>query len=400
LSGAADADGDDRVSYQEIIAHVEQRLRDPRIDLPQKPELRTRRAFFAQPFLGRVLSSRGLPKVIDVADGVVTINRGGQHGIASRQTYEPARGEPSSDDGMIRIETVEQFIATGRIEGPLDVNSGDALRPVETQYRPGAIAVWIAPPVGVDDPPRWRARVGECLQDIAGVNLTDDPAAADRTILIEQKLGRISAALYSRYGTLRARREYSGVSELLDDLPKRVIGELLITQLARLESRDSDLHLRLWVEGDRTSFIAYQDEDKQETIRFGFRASADCYLTLISIDSIGEIRWNLLEPGFRARAGVEYSLPPKDEEPLYVFPPAGRDFVYALATPQPVETGRLGTKAVSQQGTGEAIDLLTRAIGRRQRRSTENQPSLEAVVQLARDGWGAALVTIDTLAEE
>jgi|GEM_PF-2700236 len=400
LSGPADRNGDGRVTYREIIEYAQQRLRDPRYDLTQAPELRTRGAFMDQPFLGRILSSKGLGRVIEVSGDKVTINRGAQHGVSRQQTYEVAGAKRYSGDGEIQIDAVEQFLAVGRVKGQITVRPNDVVRPKGIFYNPGGLTVWIPTPVGFDSPASAHASLLQRIAGIDGIVMTDDPSVADRTVRIEQKHSRMSAAIYSRFGTLRGRADgLANPAALCEEVANRLIGELLIMQLSRLEKQSGEPELHLWVRGGRTTFVAYRDKRRQETIRFEFRTSRDCYLTLISVDVTGEVRCDLLRPNFFARAGRDHCLPPLDEEPLYVYPPAGRDVIFALATAKPLQTSDIGTKSLREHGTSRVIELITRAIGPRQEK-TDRPQKLSEVVHLAREGWAVAMVAVDTLPEE
>ncbi|MCK4340681.1 MAG: caspase family protein [Phycisphaerae bacterium] len=403
LSGPADANRNGEVTYREILAYVNERLRDPRYDLTQTPELRTRREFFSQPFLGRVLTSRGLPKVVEVSDDRVTINRGAQHGVRSNQTYEPADAGKATDESAIRIESVEQFLATARIKGVPSVKRGDHLRPKDVFYNPGCLAVWLAAAEADYSDDIVRERLRRRLQNADGILLVDEAVYADRTVRVERQSGKWVAAIYSRYGTLRSRAQYDDLAALGEGVAERLVMELLILQLARLEKSSNDLDLRLWLDGNRTTFIAYSDPRRRESerLRLGFRTSRDCYVMLISIDSTGRVDEDLLRDTFFVRAGVDQLLPPAGELALEAKPPAGRDVIYALATLGPPRHDRsIDTKSIHKRGTRETIDWITRAIGRRRKEPHDEHTTLETVMCLAREGWAVAKITVDTLPEE
>ncbi len=398
LSGPADADGDSEVSYREIVTYVNERLRDPRYDLTQTPELRTRREFWSQPFFGRVLTNRGLPKVVEISGDRVTINRGAQHGVRSNQAYEPANVDAVTDGSAIHIESVEQFLATARIQGPITLARGDPIRPRDVFYNPGGLTVWLAPAASQSSD--FGKRLRQRLADMDDVTLTDDPASADRTVWVRRWGNRWLAAIYSRYGTLRSKRDYADEHAVVEGIAERICGELFILQLARLEGRDRDFDLRLWVQGDRRAFVAYRNPDQREQIEFGLQASHDCCVTLISVDSQGSVFTDLLSPDFRVHGGRDYTLPVPGDPPLEVRPPPGRDVVYALATPNPI---RIKVPSLCEGGASRAIQTITRelrAIDRRRRESDLDMTLTHDAMQLAGEGWAVTKITVDTFPEE
>lgn len=401
LAGPADRNADGRITYREILAYVHQRLRDPRYDLTQTPELRTRPAFMDQPFLGRILASGGLGKVVAVSGDRVTINRGAQHGVSQAQVYEVAGDRKTTEDGEIQIAVVEEFLAEGRLKGPISVRPGDPIRPKDIFYNPDNLTVWLAPMAdGGDARDDLRVQVRARLLRHNDITLVDDPAAAERTVKVEERHGRLSASIYSRYGTLRSQKDYGDIADLTEGIANRLLVEALIMQLSQLEKRSGDLDLRLWVNGGRSTFIAYRDRNKRESIRFGFRASRSCYVTLISIDSSGELRANLLgdQPLF-VRAAQDCTLPRQDKDPLRVLPPPGRDVIYALATSRSFDTRGIGTKSIREHGTAHVLDVIIKAIGNRQEK-TDATPALAEVARLTEKGWAVVSISIDALPEE
>ncbi len=401
LAGPADRNADGKITYREIQAYVHQRLRDPRYDLTQTPELRTRPAFMDQAFLGRILASAGMGKVLAVSGDRVTINRGAQHGLSDFQIYEVAGDRKTTEDGEIQIAAVEQFLAEGRLKGPISVRPGDTIRPKDIFYNPGNLTVWLAPMVnGGAAHLDLRVQIRARLLRHHDVIIVDDPAAAERTVKIEGQPGRFRASIYSRYGTLRSQKDYRDVAGLTEGIANRLSGEALIMQLNRLEKRSGDLDLRLSVDGGRSTFIAYRDPDKQKPIRFGLRASRSCYVTLISIDSSGGVRVDLQgdQPLF-VQAARDYIVPQQGKPPLRVFPPSGRDVVYALATSRSFDTRNIGTKSIREHGTARALNVIIKAIGNSQAKP-DATPALAEVARLAEKGWAVVSISIDALPEE
>lgn len=400
LSGPADASRDGRITYDEAVAYTRRRLRDPRYDLVQTPELLARPEFRDQPFLGLILTSRGLGKVVHVAGGRATINRGAQHGVQTGYTYEPAETGYAAGQTVLRIDTLEEFLSSGVIEGNGDLQVNMPVRPRELRYTPGELCVWIADPPNSAAVPDLRRMLTDQIAATDGMLVVDDPRLADCTVRVAREFGALSASIYSRLGTLRsAQQDYRDVHQLVADVRRRLCGELWILRLARLETMASDVDLQLRVEGGRSDFIVYRDPNKWEPIRFGFRASRDCYVTLLSIDSAGTIRTLLREPHFHVHAGLEYTLPPTYEEPNRIQPPPGRDFVFALATQEPIDVNMFAPNRLCDCDGRAALQVLIRGIGPRPNNPTPTE-DFSAGVTIPSNGWAVAKVTVDTYPEK
>lgn len=126
------------------------------------------------------------------------------------------------------------------------------------------------------------------------------------------------------------------------------------------ENRDGRLKVELWTEDSRLSYV------EGELMRCRIRASEDCFLTLVSVDSNGTMtllapnRWH---PELRLRGGTTVTIPTADMPFNFVTqPPHGQTLIKAIVTKRPLEIKRVTPKSMKESalvelGTAKAFGV-------------------------------------------
>lgn len=96
----------------------------------------------------------------------------------------------------------------------------------------------------------------------------------------------------------------------------------------------SGISVQLWSDPDAGALVRAGDR-----VRLYFEANADCYVTLLSVDTEGRVR--MLYPGYHddgwVRGGHTYRLPAgRDDYDLRFAGPSGTEYVYAVASLDPM----------------------------------------------------------------
>jgi len=101
------------------------------------------------------------------------------------------------------------------------------------------------------------------------------------------------------------------------------------------ENRNGRMQVQLTMVDDRRSFV------EDETIRFHVRSNIDCFLTVLSVDPVGEIKQllpNKWHPQFRLKAGQTATLAtPEMQFDFVAEPPHGRTQLKVIASRKPLD---------------------------------------------------------------
>ncbi len=138
--------------------------------------------------------------------------------------------------------------------------------------------------------------------------------------------------------------------------PLLAVGNKLAAKVQKVAGSRQDFHVELWT--DKSVYRL------GEPIYFNFRTDRDCYLTIIDINSHGEMTQlfpNRFASGNHVRAGITYRIPGPDYGfELEAQPPLGTDRVYAIASTRPMD---IFSNDFSQNAFVSVTRGMTRGIG-------------------------------------
>ena len=139
--------------------------------------------------------------------------------------------------------------------------------------------------------------------------------------------------------------------------------------LVDMENRDGLLKIDMWTEDERRSY------QEGELLRVRVRANQDCFLTLVSIDPLGDMTLlmpNSFHGNFPLRGNRTETIPTEQMEFDFVTqPPHGRTILKAIATKRPLDL-----RGVTQQRlANEGLASLGRAKGFGVRQSSKQRPT-------------------------
>ncbi|MFA5865987.1 MAG: DUF4384 domain-containing protein [Phycisphaerae bacterium] len=413
LSGAADENGDGKITNLELYHFVCRTIQGPELDISQTPEFRTRQVLMNQPVFGKVFTVSGLGKIIDVKGNRVTINRGVQHGVSTGD-YFLVKSDPNqktSIRGTLRVEEPEEFLATGKI-----LKDSDRVKPglyvqkdtIRVDQRP--LKIFIVP-FSLPDSERFCFLLRQELSALNSMVITDSPPLTDRFVVLRKEGNKLTTLICSRFGTIRSRFSHENVSEAVASVVRRLRGEWLLSQIAAISNSTSDIKIDLSINGDRDTYITYDSPDKREQIRFRVRVNRDCFVTLFSIDSQGEVRMllpNKWQKDNKICENRDYTIPAPGQLAFDVLPPPGRDVVKAIATTQPLALAEVNVKSLEKQGYITLTDgktvieaflkgLQPRAIAVSDR--IKNDSALGELTELPTTGWSTAQIVVNTMSE-
>ena len=411
LTGAGDRDGDGKVSNKEIVQYVTDKLRQSEYSFTQTPELSTRSAYVNRPVFVGVQPPGGPPPPVPRMDGwrvvrrdktTATINRGSAHGVTRGATFDVYVRPPGGSRrtvGSFRATRVESSLATGPLRLPTPVPQGDVLWVRQRSFEPPSgtdqLRVCFLPMRGSDAGRHPPEDLLEIVQESPRYVRVGDAQQADRIVrwraIDDDGDGDVEMVVANRYGRVVSR--FKGNDHDASRLLRKVLRrEWVLKKLSALENPRPQFRATVRVAGDNRDF-RMGDE-----IRFELSVSRDCYVTLLAVDSEGNITKlfpNQWQRANRIRGGRWYFFPPDEAGfRFYAKPPAGRDVLIAIATAKPVELtvgdGDDPVRVVKQVNDG------LKSIGVAKARDRLGGDAGDAAGALPTDGWSSASLTIET----
>lgn len=413
LAGGADGNRDGRITNAEAFGFVCRQLSLPGRGFTQTPLMHCSELYRQQPVFGRTLTLAGPARLFHAAGRQATINRGSYHDVEIGDRFVlTAQDVPASSPAEVQVTSVSQFLSSGTLSKDIHFRPpGVEVQPVPRLRRFEKLNVFFgrfASVTGdpVEVPPVLRAAAAS----IPEVAVVADPARCLRIVSgLVAPDGSLQVFIYGRYGRLRS--QFS--SPLLTagvELERRLRAQVLLEQLAVLENPAPYFHINLSVKDGRERFLIYPEGDpRREKIELLVSADRDCHLTLLSIDSRGQVTLllpNKWQPDTKIVAGRTYTVPPPGAE--FAFPimlPPGHDTVRAIATRNPLKLRHVNTKGLEQQGFAQfdtaylsdlVEDIRTRGIG------LEPAPppgpiSGEELTDIPTAAWSTATLMIETV---
>ena len=163
--------------------------------------------------------------------------------------------------------------------------------------------------------------------------------------------------------------------------------EDILKEAEKIKNQDEDFRVELRVSGDKESF-KIGDE-----IRFTFKASKDCYVTLINIGPTGKpviIFPNKWYKTNLVKAGKNYSIPPEESNyTMIAQDPKGIEMVKAIASLEPIKA--LEKADLSQVGNFKIVEkpgLVMKGIGLEVGKKKKSEWSTSEVVFSVESGSG------------
>lgn len=180
---------------------------------------------------------------------------------------------------------------------------------------------------------------------------------------------------------------YPYFGEKVDDLARNEAVEQKTTpgvghtgvDLIDVENRDGTLKLEMWTADERRSF---QDG---ELLRVRVRANQDCFLTLVSIDPLGEMTLqmpNSFHGNFPLRGNRTETIPTEQMEfEFFAQPPHGKTILKAIATKRPLDLRGITPQRLAD--VGMASLGRAKGFGVREKLSQSGRNTPQTLDQLA-----------------
>jgi len=396
LAGAADTNGDKKITNKELIGYVQNRMRSSSHNFSQIPEMRTRDIYFSEPVFwpaggggGNVVTEA---QVVQLQGAMAIINRGSNHGVTNGSNFEILQrlGGQERVVGRLVVSQVAAMQASGQTVNlavqqlPLFVrqssfNPGGGVGPT------GLLRVYMGKFAGAGGWVNPPAELIQVIQTEPRFGFIAQMGQADRVVQGRHIGGQIEVAVANRFGVVERRYVGASAAEAARFLREGLGRAYVLTRLGQLQNPNPSFRVTLGLAS------GFQDFGFGEEIQFNVSSSQAAFLTMMDIDSEGNLTRlfpNQWHPGNAVQGGQVYRFPPANAGfRFFARAPAGTDVVFAIATQQqlPLVQGT-GTIPVAQaMNVADGIIRQLRGLGR------------GITVGLPTRGWSAASVTVQTI---
>lgn len=354
-------------TYAELMRDV---IRDVKRKYPQTPQLEgdTNRPILSYTRPEEV--TQKAERITAVSENRVRLGAGSAGGVTLGSLYAVfPKGETAfQGEGVGRI----QVVAVGADQAEAHILSGAGRIAIDDR------AVEQIHGVEIDQlflrltPTQYAEQIRNALSAIPFVQIVDESHFFDHQLGIEAKGSVFNAYLITGGDTSRT-VSADALPELVQALHPLLENAYAIKRLAQLDNPDPPFKVSVWggtTPGAEGTQEKYVDLDIGRPITFHVRSEREGYLTLINVDTQGEVTVlfpNLYHKGGRIQPGEVYSIPSEEMGfQIRAMGPPGRELVKAIVTERPVELSELDTaaqgEAFQSAGASDFSDRLTRAM--------------------------------------
>ena len=271
----------------------------------------------------------------------VKINKGALHGVTEQSVYDVYSPTEVSFTGnpmaLVRVTSVSQDCAVGRI-----LKTGMTIIPMcravesSRSYPPDKLFLQVRGSVDAGH----ESRLKMALAQITELEIVTYGRYADAVLEICEGSNQFSGRLTSDDGIQFDEIIALDVSRLVDGVRPQLENALVVKKLMRLNNPNPPFKIQLWME-DETG----RSKGERPVYRMGdvavfkFRAEQQCYMTLLSVDTKGEITMlfpNRYHPSNKIGAGNIYTIPsPSMDFIIRAQAPRGKQLLKVIATTVP-----------------------------------------------------------------
>ena len=301
----------------------------------------------------------------------VTLNAGSIDGVTQGSVYEifsPTEasfvGEPLA---TIRMTAINLHQSSGEI-----LTSRFTIQPmcrvVESShaYPPDKLYLRIQ----FEGNPTQLADLKEAFSKHPDLMIVESGKYADLVLGIQVKGVDFSGRLTSGDGTVIGEATTSSAAKLAEQLKPNLENAFVKKWLTNLENPNPPFKIEVWM--DKGEEPVYRIG---EVATFKFRSDRNCYLTLLNVDTQGNVTMlfpNAYHPNNQIVASVTYTIPSPDMKfRIKAQGPPGRELLKAVATTEPIKLPELDLGRIDQTkdvfldvGGADEVRDLTRALGR------------------------------------
>ncbi len=357
-NASADDNHDGVLSFAEAIRFAKKNLA-----AGQDPELRGPATTLNEPFFF-AHQPRLFPVVTGITGDSVTISHGKVSGLDGRFIeYEVVQGESASAGAVIRVDKdqIGWRESKGRLVSGAAIKPGDCLRPrtLNPAYAPltlGAVK---------GDSELANKDLVRIVDASPGLSLAPEATIAEIHVRLRRAENQWVAQVLDAGGVVVGNSEPGSREAAAAAVEKLLRGQIAVRALrhvAAAPQNQRQIIRKFEIAGGNRPLIAGTGIGAP-AIRFEIELTRACFVTLLSIDPMGEVT---AEFGtFEMAAATPQLFPPAGAGPLYVTPPAGFDHVFAIASFEPIlardVAGILMDRNLPAAVTSDLLEKLNRA---------------------------------------